>query len=557
MGGRRNWSLMEKLKVKKITSLEKVFPFSEPTGEGMEDVLTALKGETVSFQMAYHWGGNRKGRAQIQATSPVKEHVMVRSVGLVPCEYPTHIAADDDYLTREPGLYPDLLREVQPWGVELISGQWKSLWVDLDTDGLEAGDYQIRVDMVVEGTVQGSAVVIVQVLPMRLSKMPVPHTEWLHTDCLANYYDVEVFSEKYWQIVENFVRTAVKRKCNMLLTPVFTPPLDTEIGGQRRTVQLVDVTVTTDGYQFGFDRFERWVEMCRRCGIRYYEISHLFSQWGAAMAPKIMGNKDGKQIQLFGWDTDAIGAEYGEFMHQFLIAFKAELEKMDISKVTYFHVSDEPNESQFESYKAAKELMEKDLEGYEMIDALSDYSFYEKGVVSQPVCALDHIQPFLEKRPEKLWGYYCTGQYLDVSNRFIVQPGYRTRILGAQMYKYQLNGFLHWGYNFYNAEHSIFPIDPYRCTDAAGAFPSGDPFLVYPGKDGNPEESIRMMLMDEAMSDLCAMKCLEELAGRDAVMKCIEPEGGEKVEFKSYPRSISYLTGMRKRINQEIAKYCR
>lgn len=115
--------------------------------------------------------------------------------------------------------------------------------------------------------------------------------------------------------------------------------------------------------------------------------------------------------------------------------------------------------SQFESYKAAKELMEKDLEGYEMIDALSDYSFYEKGVVSQPVCALDHIQPFLEKRPEKLWGYYCTAQYLDVSNRFIVQPGYRTRILGAQMYKYQLNGFLHWGYNFYNAEHSIFPID--------------------------------------------------------------------------------------------------
>ena len=99
------------------------------------------------------------------------------------------------------------------------------------------------------------------------------------------------------------------------------------------------------------------------------------------------------------------------------------------------------------------------------------------------------------------------------------------------MYKYQLNGFLHWGYNFYNAEHSIFPIDPYRCTDAAGAFPSGDPFLVYPGKDGNPEESIRMMLMDEAMSDLCAMKCLEELAGRDAVMKCIEPEGGEKVDL--------------------------
>ena len=42
----------------------------------------------------------------------------------------------------------------------------------------------------------------------------------------------------------------------MLLTPVFTPPLDTAIGGERRTVQLVDVHVTENGYTFGFDKFE-------------------------------------------------------------------------------------------------------------------------------------------------------------------------------------------------------------------------------------------------------------------------------------------------------------
>ena len=82
------------------------------------------------------------------------------------------------------------------------------------------------------------------------------------------------------------------------------------------------------------------------------------------------------------------------------------------------------------------------VDGQEMVglkmDALSDYEFYEKGLVSQPVCAVNHIQPFLEKRPEKLWGYYCTGQYVDVTNRFIVQPGYRTRILGTQMYNISL-----------------------------------------------------------------------------------------------------------------------
>ena len=50
------------------------------------------------------------------------------------------------------------------------------------------------------------------------------------------------------------------------------------------------------------------------------------------------------------------------------------------------------------------------------------------------------------------------------------------------------------------------------------------------------------------------MNYLEELAGRDVVMKCIEPEGGEKVEFESYPRSIAYLVEMRKRVNREIEK---
>ena len=49
-------------------------------------------------------------------------------------------------------------------------------------------------------------------------------------------------------------------------------------------------------------------------------------------------------------------------------------------------------------------------------------------------------------------------------------PGNRTRIIGMQIYRYDLDGFLHWGYNFYNSEYSLYPIDPYRCTDAGENF---------------------------------------------------------------------------------------
>lgn len=547
---------MNDLIVKKVSSMEKVFTSSAPSGEGAPEKITAFKGENVSFQIAYCWNGWPKQWGRVEVESPLGNAVKVRMVQMVPCQYPCHQKRDEDYLVTEPGLYPDLLSEIPEQGFNMICGQWRSLWVDIEVDKkTEAGEYPVTIRLVTEGKEPAEVQVTCEVLNAVLPALHVPHTEWFHSDCLANYYHVEIFSERYWEIVEQFVKTAVKRSCNMLLTPVFTPPLDTAVGGERATVQLVDVKVEGENlYSFGFDKFERWVAMCKRCGIRYYEISHLFSQWGAVYAPKVMGEKDGETVQLFGWDTNASGEEYAGFLHQFLHAFKEELEKLEIGRYVYFHISDEPDMTQLDSYKAARNIVAEELKDYVTFDALSDFEFYKEGLVSQPVCAVDHIQPFIENRPEKLWGYYCTSQCQDVTNRFIATPGYRQRILAHQMYKYRLDGFLHWGYNFYNSSYSLYPVDPYRTTDADGAFPSGDPFVVYPGQDGKPEESMRIMLMDETMNDLRAMKYLEELAGRDAVMECIEHIPEEEITFKKYPRSITYITDCRERINAAVKR---
>lgn len=536
-----------------VSSMEKVFPSSANVQEMEGKKMTGLKGETISFQIAYYWDGERKNLGFCEVISPVKDCVRVREVKLIPCEYPCHMESDAGYLTTEPGLYPDLLSEITEFGFPLVSGQWRSLWVDVEiTPDMEAAVYPVKLELRTKEEVLCVAEVEVEVLDVVLPKLPIPRTEWFHCDCLANYYDVEVFSEEHWRIIEEFVKTAVKHKCNMLLTPVFTPPLDTGVGLERRTTQLVDVTVKDGGYEFEFSKFRRWVEMAQRCGIEYFEISHLFSQWGAVAAPKIMAVKDGEYQKIFGWETESSGEEYSEFLHQFLTALKEELKMLGIDSRTYFHISDEPNMEQLASYQKALKVVEDELKEYSIIDALSDYEFYKRGLIKQPVCGLDHIQPFLkgDKRPEKLWGYYCTAQWKNVSNRFVVHPGYRTRILGAQMYKFQLDGFLHWGYNFYNSEFSLYPIDPYRCTDSSGAFPSGDPYLVYPGKDGKPEGSIRLMLMDEAMSDYCAMKALEEVAGREAVMACMEEDA--VVEIEEYPQSSAWLFKMRERVNQML-----
>lgn len=533
-----------------ISSMCKVFSDGANLAELEEKKLTGLKGETLSFQIAYYWKEMGKKYGHISVQSPIADKVHVRMVNLVPCEYPCHLKRDSGYLTAKPGMYPDRLSEIPPYGFPLISGQWRCLWIDLETDDeLDAGSYPVKLKLETDGNVLCETEIICEILDMPLPRLLLPHTEWFHSDCLATYYHVEVFSEKYWEIVKAFVRSAVKHKCNMLLTPVFTPPLDTAIGEERPTVQLVDITVSDGKYIFGFANLHRWIKMALECGVEYFEISHLFTQWGAKAAPKIMAVKDGTCQQIFGWDTDAAGAEYLEFLHQFLPALKQELKTLHLLDKTYFHISDEPSMEHLESYRKAREGIAGDLEGCKVIDALSNYRFYQEGLVQEPVCAVNEIKPFLEKRPERLWCYYCTSQCVDVPNRFIVQPGYRTRILGTLLYKYQLDGFLHWGYNFYNSQLSRFPINPYQSTDAAGAFPSGDPFLVYPGESGEPEGSMRQMLMDEAMSDYLAFTVLEKLAGRESVLKLINRE---TVTFDEYPQSETYLLRLRQEVNEMI-----
>ena len=130
-------------------------------------------------------------------------------------------------------------------------------------------------------------------------------------------------------------------------------------------------------------------------------------------------------------------------------------------------------------------------------------------------------------------------------------PSSQNRILGVQLYKYQIQGFLHWGYNFYNSFLSLNPINPYLCTDADGVLPSGDAFLVYPGIDQTPKDSIRMMVLEEAFSDIRALSLLEKQIGYDAVIELIEKDI-DPITFDCYPTDSNYLIQLRETVNQKL-----
>lgn len=537
------------------SSLVKVFPDARPAAPAYS-AASMLRGEVFSYQIAYYARFPFRASARVEVDGDLP--ATVREVGLEPVElatYPgTADAVPEEYLHTTAGLFPDPLLPLRDGVVRLHGYEWRALWVTVDgRQELAPGAHilTVRLTDTETGEELGRTSFALTVLDAALPEQTLLFTEWFHCDCIADWYKAPMMSERHWALIEQYAATAVRNGVNMLLTPLFTPPLDTNMGAERPTMQLVRVDVTEEGYTFDFSLLGRWIAMCRRVGVRYFEMSHLFTQWGGWHAPKVMGWRGGACERLFGWDTDSAGPAYTAFLEAFLPALVEYLRAQGVYERCYFHVSDEPPVDCLDRYRALRELLARYVCEDRMMDALSHYAFYETGLVKLPIPDNEHVHTFLDHGVSPVWTYYCCGEHTHVSNRFLAQPSVSNRIIGAQMYKYHIAGFLQWGYNYWYCHQSEHLIDPYRVADGECAWPAGDPFSVYPGPDG-PVESLRLVVFHEALQDMRAMALLAERKGRARVDALIEEYLGA-LRFDDFPRDDSRLLGLRARINEELA----
>lgn len=549
------------MRIRFISSLEKCFSDESLSSKPELSSASMLKNEVFRFGLCCELKKTCNGGETLflKINSDINGYVRVYKVEQVPVELATYrFKTDENYLRTSPGLYPDLLL---PVGLDarLTFGNFlQSFVIEVSPECGAVGVCPIDVTFTDKnGTVRASERFTLEIIDALLPKQELIFTQWFYCDCLKEFYGTEAFDERHWQIIENYMKTAVSHGVNMLLTPVFTPPLDTYVGGERPTMQLVDVSVDDDGYGFDFSRLGRWIDLCDRVGIGYFEIPHFFTQWGAEHAPKIVARVNGETKRIFGWETDACSKEYAGFLGSFIPALLNYLKsKNGADRRCRFHVSDEPKTEQLGQYAAARAVVAPLLEGYPICDALSNYEFYEQGTVTHPVVAIDSIEPFIKADVPDLWGYYCCVQTVGVPNRFIAMPSARNRVLGILLYKYRLSGFLHWGYNFYNNALSYNSVNPYLHTDAGLFVPAGDAFSVYPAPDGTPYTSLRLKVFHDALQDLRALTLCERLYGREFVMSLIEKDI-PSVTFDRYPTDAAWLTDLRERINRYVKKASR
>ena len=535
------------VKIKIISSLEKIY-HGDKVPTNTLSYFSMLKNEKKSFQIAIE--SEHELEAEFILSSPF-DNTKIYSVEHIKSDFPMNKTGTDDYYRfSEDSYYPDLLLPVEK-NVKINKGI-TVFWVEVTSSSKNIGENTFDITLVKNNTVVADTSLKIEIIDCELDFNDFVYTNWFHSDCLMSYYGFDAFSDEYWRVTENFLKTANEYGMNCVLTPIFTPPLDTEIGQERPTVQLVDVSFINGVYSFNFDKLTKWIEMAKRCGITHFEMAHFFTQWGARHAPKIMATVDGEYKKIFGWETKAASKEYKKFLTDFSVEFKKYLEENNLKDNVLIHVSDEPNFSMLFSYAKASKLTHKLYKDYKVVDALSDVWFYKLGIVSNPIPSNDHIHNFFGKGKD-LWTYYCSAQNKKyVSNRFFCNDSIRTRVIGYQMYKFGIKGFLHWGYNFYYTQLSKAVIDPYKVSDAGGKFPSGDSYVVYPAQDGTAYHSIRLKVFFDALQDMAALNTLEKLTNKQECLKIIEENGKHSITFTDYPHDDEWLLGTREIVNAKI-----
>lgn len=545
--------------IETISSLAKILCRPEKNWNTIRH-LTALRGERISFQIAVKAHTSYFALCKPVKGSPFADKMKIRFVGNVPALIPAS-PSDPQAFATTPGVFPDPLYE-QGLFTKLTIGNWHGFFVQVEIPR-DAKPGKYRLQLAVEGSwdypvVNGERQEVTLDLTVNRAEMPVTQsarfTNWFYADSIMKQHKVECWSEAHWQLLEAYMRNFTAHGSNMLLTPLWTVPLDVEVGAHRPHCQLLKIREKGGVYHFDFGLLDRWIETAQRSGVETFEMVHAFSQWGAKSAPCILiENEQGVTEERFGWDVPACDPSYAEFLRQLMQNLLPYLRNKGLQDKVYFHISDEP--SLKSNYSKAAEIFQPLVEEFPVIDALSNVEFFQTGAVKIPVPSVQSFRKFLQEDIKERWVYFCGNPSGYLPARAFGTPSLRNRILGLLMYFYDLNGgFLHWGYNAYFTQLSrTFDINVYLDPCWGTVADAGNAFLVYPGDDG-PVDSLRHEVFFEAVQDYRAMRLLESRIGREKVIRLIHSTMPKKTPFDIswYLMDNAWYLRLRDKINKAL-----
>ena len=166
-----------------LSSLEKVFSDERPSAEVFKG-FSMLKNERSSFQVAFC--NDKDEKVNFELNGSLAEYSTAYTVREIPVGTAAYKDNTDDfYLRKTSGNYPDCLMPVNG-DFNAQAGKWYSLWIEVIPKGNCIGKSVISVSVNGE-----KAEVEIEVIDAELPEQELIYTNWYHSDCICNYYNIE------------------------------------------------------------------------------------------------------------------------------------------------------------------------------------------------------------------------------------------------------------------------------------------------------------------------------------------------------------------------------
>lgn len=322
-----------------------------------------------------------------------------------------------------------------------------------------------------------------------------PSTEQL--DFFQYYYKHEKYSDAWWQLNQRIAEHMKENRINVLFVRTHDLLLD---GGTD-----VDENGT---YHFCWELFDKWVSFFdKHADVKLFAGYHLVVQTEGRNV-YLLEKKDGKmQIMI----APIEGEKGKNWMRQFLTALYAHLKELGIAERWLQHVEDEPSEPA--SWKSARKLVRDYMPGICCMDAIDRQEPMtalqgEMDLWIPRVDIYENNREFYDYRlaqGDRRWIYNCCEpHHQNYANKFLGWPLLHNRILPWACFVNHFNGFLHWGYDFWD------PKDPWFGLNDNVQI-KGDGYIVYPDVSQNSiRNSVRMIATRDGAQDFELLKLLAD-----------------------------------------------
>ena len=355
--------------------------------------------------------------------------------------------------------------------------------MDRAPEGAKSFELRFQVAQGVERRLLSLKVNVHQVSLPSVGKDSFKYTNWMDFGSMASSHGLEPWSEEHWAMIEKYVRLAARGRQNMgMMRDVFT--------------NRVDGTITFDR-----DRFSRLLALYDRVGFWYLEGLHL-ARFAA-----------GRGLHAFrtSYTTNVTTTAQGALaLSKLARMYMEEIEARGLRDRWYQHVADEPGGKYVPEYRITAGIVRRYMPGIRTMDAVVEPSF--AGALDVWCPKVDDFErhhalydSFRTNFGDRVWCYTCCIPGGKWMNRTMDGELLRPTLIPWVSVMFDIDGFLHWGYNRWLREQNQNPFkEPYPKSWAGStnghSLPPGDTHIVYPGNDG-PWPSARLEATRAGMED--------------------------------------------------------